>query len=782
MAAPTKAMVLGLGGGAAALAVILGIVAVAFARRSAINARRADQLAEDLARGRAVAGSGLEASFHWPGNGDLGVASIGLDRLLGIAAGEAVDLAAILARLSSEDAARLGAAVERLRGEGQRFELRVTAADGSPRLDVTGTRAAAANGGSGIDVAWFRDVTGIVTAEEALAQERDGMRRLLDSVPVPIWRRTADLAIRDGNTAYADAADAEDLADALGRNAEIVTERGREIASHARESGERRAERHHVVIEGARRLLEVTEAPLADDSGGIIGFALDYTDVEEAERELARHMASHREVLEQLSTAIAMYGPDTRLRFHNTAFTRLWDLDEAWLSTEPTNSEVLDALRDRRQIPEHADFLAFKKQRLDLFTSLIEPLEELLHLPDGRTLRMVITPHPMGGLLLTFEDVTDRLTLERSYNTLIDVQRDTLDNLYEGVAVFGGDGRLKLSNPAYARVWGLSTEFLGTEPHVTDVVERLRPYFGADSGWGALKSRIVDRAMDRMPMNARLDRVDGSVLSYAKVPLSDGGVLWSYLDITDSIRVERALRERNEALETADQLKSEFIANVSYELRTPLNAIIGFAEILNNQYFGELNDRQKEYSRGVIEASNRLLSLINDILDLAMIEAGRMTLDRNMVDIHALAVGVFNLTRDWARKQDLEIEFDCATNIGTMIADERRLKQALFNLMSNSIKFTPSGGSVTLAAVREGPDVIFTVTDTGVGIAREDSARVFEKFERGADREGRPSGVGLFVELHGGRVEMESTPERGTRVRCVLPTHTEPPAQIAEAS
>jgi signal transduction histidine kinase/PAS domain-containing protein len=497
-------------------------------------------------------------------------------------------------------------------------------------------------------------------------------------------------------------------------------------------------------------------------------------------------MTSHREALEQLSTAIAMYGPDTRLKFHNTAFARLWGLDEAWLSTEPTNSEMLDALRDRRQLPEHADFLAFKRESLGLFTSLIEPLEELLHLPDGRTLRMVITPHPMGGLLQTFEDVTDRLTLERSYNTLIDVQRDTLDNLYEGVAVFGGDGRLKLSNPAYARVWGLSPEFLSTEPHVTDVVEKLRHYFGADLGWGALKSRIVDRAMDRIPMNARLDRVDGSVLSYAKVPLSDGGVLWSYLDITDSIRVERALRERNEALETADQLKSEFIANVSYELRTPLNAIIGFAEILNNQYFGQLNDRQKEYSRGVIEASNRLLSLINDILDLAMIEAGRMTLDRNMVDIHALAVGVFNLTRDWARKQNLEVEFDCATNIGTMIADERRLKQALFNLMSNSIKFTPPGGTVTLAAVRQGPDVIFTVSDTGVGITREDTTRVFEKFERGADREGRPSGVGLglslvknFVELHGGRVEMESTPKRGTSVRGVLPTHTEPPAIVA---
>ena len=180
------------------------------------------------------------------------------------------------------------------------------------------------------------------------------------------------------------------------------------------------------------------------------------------------------------------------------------------------------------------------------------------------------------------------------------------------------------------------------------------------------------------------------------MPLPDGNVLLSYLDVTDSTRVEHALRERNEALETAGRLKSEFIANVSYELRTPLNAIIGFAEILTNQYFGELTPRQLDYSRGILDSSHRLLSLINDILDLATIEAGYMTLETGQLDIHTLMSSVLTLTRERARNQNLKLDFDCPPDIGTIEADERRLKQALFNLISNAIKFTPAGGSMTV--------------------------------------------------------------------------------------
>ena len=373
--------------------------------------------------------------------------------------------------------------------------------------------------------------------------------------------------------------------------------------------------------------------------------------------------------------------------------------------------------------------------------------------------------------------------MERSYNTLIEVQRETLDNLYEAIAVFGSDGRLKLSNPAYAQIWKLAPGDLTGEPHVSDIVEKQRAFFDDGGDWPALKQRIIARLTAHQGESTRLNRHDGSILQAVIVPLPDGNVLLSYLDVTDSTRVEHALRERNEALETAGRLKSEFIANVSYELRTPLNAIIGFAEILTNQYFGELSPRQLDYSKGILDSSHRLLSLINDILDLATIEAGYMTLETQELDIHTLMSSVLALSRERARNQNLKLEFDCPPDIGSLFGDERRLKQALFNLISNALKFTPPGGTVTLAARRTTERIALIVADTGVGVPREDQARIFEKFERGSPN-ARHSGPGLglslvksFVELHGGTVVMDSRPGSGTTVTCYLNI----PAAEAEA-
>jgi len=609
---------------------------------------------------------------------------------------------------------------------------------------------------------------------DALAAERGGLRAMLEGIAVPIWRRDATLRIIDCNQAYTAAVEAESAAQAVAEDRELapgaVGKRGKALAEQAREEDAPRTLRGHAVIGGSRRFLEITETPLPE--GGTIGFAIDRTRFEQVQAELDRHLAAQSVVLEHLGTAIAIFGPDQRLRFFNTAYARLWRLDEGWLRSEPAYGEILEAQRERRRLPEHADFPAFKRGRLQLFTSLIESHEELQHLPDGTTLRAVITPHPLGGLLFTFEDVTDKLALERNYNTLIAVQRETIDTLHEGIAVFGGDLRLKLYNPSFAALWGLPGGGRAAERHLGEILEQTRHLFDERGDWPALREKLVATVSDRTPQNGRLERSDGTVLDWAKVPLPDGAVVLSYLDVTDSIRVERALRERNEALITADRLKSEFIANVSYELRTPLNTIIGFTEILNNQYFGKLNAKQLEYTRGVLDASNRLLSLINDILDLALIEAGRMTLEREPVKVHALLVSVMRLTREWGRSQNLSFEFDCPPDIGTIVADERRIKQVVFNLVSNAIKFSPPGSRIALSARRAGDELVLAVADTGIGIPREDQARVFEKFERGR---GGGAGLGLslvrsFIDLHGGRVEIDSEPTKGTTVRCYLPT------------
>jgi signal transduction histidine kinase len=480
-------------------------------------------------------------------------------------------------------------------------------------------------------------------------------------------------------------------------------------------------------------------------------------------------------VLEHLGSAIAIYGPDMKLEFFNRSYQRLWDAGEGFLESKPSFGEVLEDLRTRRRVPEQADFQRYKKERLALFTSLLEPREDLMHLPDGTSLRILAVPHPFGGIMFVHEDVTDKLALESSYNTLIAVQRETLDNLAEGIAVFGPDGKLRLFNPAFARIWKLPPDYLETTPHIADLLERMKPLFNFGINWGEFKEEMVGYTLDRSARKGRIERADQAIVEYITIPLPDGAVLNSYLDTTDSVRVEQALRASNAALATADRLKSEFVANVSYQLRTPLNTIMGFAEILTNQYFGTLNERQIEYTRTIMDASKRLLLLINDVLDLATIEAGRMALNRRSVSVAELLNSAKQMTAEWARQQSLEIMINCPSDIGGFDVDEHRLKQAVFNLISNSIKYTPPGGRITLEARRRDNWIALTVIDTGIGIPEGDRERVFGKFER-SNSQARQGGAGLglslvksFVELHGGRIEIESEVNKGTRVTCFLP-------------
>jgi signal transduction histidine kinase len=280
---------------------------------------------------------------------------------------------------------------------------------------------------------------------------------------------------------------------------------------------------------------------------------------------------------------------------------------------------------------------------------------------------------------------------------------------------------------------------------------------------------------ERAARSGRVHRADDSVIRYAVLPLPDGNTLLSFLDISDSARVERALRERNVALENADRIKSEFIGNVSYELRTPLNAIVGFTEILDNRYFGDLTERQSEYVECILQASTHLMALIDDILDLATIEAGYMALDLQDVEIGALMNGLVEVATERADQAGLTIIVDCPDDIGSLRADSVRLRQALFNLVSNAIQFTPAGGTITLAARRGADDMQITVSDTGIGIPPEDQERVFNKFERG-DPNARESGTGLglalvksLIELHGGTVQLHSAPGEGTIASCRIP-------------
>jgi signal transduction histidine kinase len=673
-------------------------------------------------------------------------------------------------------------AVEALRSRGQGFALAVTTLLGR-HIEAEGR----AIGGrvvlrlkeiSGVR----RDLAELAARHDKLLRDVDAIQTLIEALPSPIWATDGSGRKTWVNPAYAHAVDARDGAEAVARGLELLDPAARAELARARGSGDPYAARLAVIVAGTRRIFDVFDLATRNGRAGV---GIDVTEVEITRSELARTIEAHRRTLDQLPTAVAIFGADQRLTFHNAAYRALWGLTSDFLDQQPSDGAVLDQLRAARKLPEQADFRSWKSELHEAYRA-VEATEHLWHLPDGRTLRAVTTPNPEGGITYLFDDVTEALELKRRYDALIRVQGETLDHLSEAVAVFGSDGRLRLFNPVFARMWRLLASVLAERPHVEAIIAACQVLHDDAKTWQSLRGAVTGLE-HRQPMSKRLERKDGNVIDCATMPLPDGATLVTFQDVTDSVNVERALRERNEALQAAYDLKNDFVHLVSYELRSPLTNIIGFAQLLEDPTTGSLGDKQREYLGYINSSSASLLAIINDILDLATIDAGVMTLDLGPVDIRAIVDDAAEAVRDRLAEHGLELEIRADADIGNFTADERRLRQILYNLLVNAIGFSPPGEIVTLAAERRSDAVVFRVTDRGPGIPTEIQDRVFDRFETHAlGSRHRGTGLGLsivrsFVELHGGTVQLDSAVGRGTTVVCAFPVeHVAERAAAAE--
>lgn len=691
--------------------------------------------------------------------------------------------------LSTSDAAALEGQYYDLHKNGKPFAIIVKPEEGKQVFRLSGSRGQALENDDAFEILWLEDVTNFEQEKKQIEQKRDEaqietkrLQTAMDCLPQMIWIRDGYTALIWCNQTYADAlgiSPAEVIADQ--KEIAVTKSKGlkpKELAREALAHGSAQETKVHAIMNGKRKYIHMTETPLPG-TGQTLGIARDISREEELERDIKRYAQAHQELMEQLRTAIGMFGPDQKLEFYNSAYAQLWGLEDQWLNTKPKLGEVLEKLRELRRLPEQSDFRTYKESWVRMFT-LLEPHEDMMYLPDGTALRLLVIPNPSGGMMTTFEDVTSRLELESSYNTLIAVQKETLDNLAEGVVVFGGDGRAKLWNPSFRKLWNLNNEDLDKEPHINELSEKLAKHFPAETRAQQQKF-LTSLALERKEKDDKITLERGNVIEYATVPLPDGGVLVSFYDITDTVNVENALREKNLALETAEKLKLDFLANVSYQLRTPLNAMMGFNEILDNEYFGVLTGKQKEYTTGIQEAGERLMNLINDILDLSTLEAGYLELDYDEFNIAAMLDGIYDLTTDWARVNKLNVTIACDPALKTMEADQSRMKQVFVNLIRNAIHFTPEGGTITVTAKpKDAAHIEFTVNDTGIGIPKDQQKKVFEPFERlesskEQTRKGeRGAGLGLslvrnIIELHGGKVEIDSTEGKGTTVTLTMP-------------
>ncbi len=672
---------------------------------------------------------GLPASWRGGGDAPIGVCSRRLAVLLDLFHGLEANFDQVVEGFDKSSQDTLRAAVNALRTDGDGFQIALTHAATRRRIQARGLRAVDNDGRTMADVVWMGDVTEGVAAVDTLTQEtselrreRDLLKAAMDGVAEPIWVRDDDLSLIYCNASYVRAVDGRDADDVVARGRELAprvsVREARALAAAARASSETRRAPFHMVIDGSRRLMEVTEAavnlkstarpergdaPLFSDGSGRLttGIAYDITRQEELEVRLKREAASHADVLERLGTAIAVFGPDTRLAFFNTAFAKLWNLDRSWLHEAPTYATVLDALRAERRLPEVPDFPAYKEKEVARFNSLIEPIEDLLHLPDGGTLRRVVAPHPMGGLLTTYEDVTDKLALERSYNTLIAVQRETIDNLQEAVAVFGADGRLRLANPAFAGLWELSLDALNDNPTMGEVIDAFRGFFDDIGVWARHQSVMLttlDADRERATQQGRVIRRDGSVLEFISVPLPDGGVLFCYNDVSAPERVAQNLRGKAESLALMDKLRTGFIIHAAEEVQGPLGAIARLAGKLAARAEPGLRSTAAE----ILAAAEDIKALFDDMNDLAELEAGQSTLRLDTVDLAAVIARVAVMTRETVRRRGAPLTIDCPPHAGWVVGDVVRLKQALYHLVMTAL--TAAGTSPVALNVRGGAD------------------------------------------------------------------------------
>jgi signal transduction histidine kinase len=581
------------------------------------------------------------------------------------------------------------------------------------------------------------------------------------------------------NSAYVAAVEAADGAVVVAEGIELIEEAGgqspRIASAEVRDRQEPAIRTVPVTIAGERRTMRIVEVPLGNE--GVAGYAIDVEDQEEARAELARFIQAQRDMLDRLSAGVAQFARDRSLIFFNQPFARLFSLPADFLVDQPEFDRVIDAMRDAGNLPEVRDFPEWKDEHRDWFTSGLSADEEDWLLPGGKHLRVVAQPLPDGGLLLIFEDRTEQIQLASARDTLLRVRTATFDNLFEAVGVFASDGRLNLWNNRFKELWGFEDEQLAKHPRVDALTSQLAARLKQPKHAGLVRELVRSATQERKQRTGRVMMADGREFEFAAVPLPDGNALFTMLDITDSRKVEAALRDRNEALEEADRLKTAFVSNMSYELRTPLTSIGGFAEMLAGGYAGTLPPPAVEYVGAILDSVIRLGALIDNVLDLTQSDMGSLLLAETEVDLATLSRQAVAAAGDLAARRGIELADEIDPSVGIVTGDTRRLSQAIANLLGNSLLYTEEGGRVLLRAEGDKDEGRIIISDNGPGIAPIDQPKVFDRFHRTVDGRAEDAaaiGLGLplakqFVEAHGGSIELQSRLGEGTSVTIRLP-------------
>ncbi len=701
------------------------------------------------------------------------------------------------------DAAKLNAGIRHLHANGQGFAASARTRSGKQLRAVGET-----NGGTAIlhlrpasslePDADGRAGEGAASENGRAETQMETILPVLELLEEPAWIRNPDGKITFANAAYGRFCREAGLADAKTYGKEKESEGARkypelfsptDISMHHKALDEDERNARHSTI-NTPVILDVSidemdekhELVLKRIGNSDLGLLRKKAGSERSEKETESGQPDHVGlILNAIDIPMVVFDRNGRLRQFNHAYRELFGLDEKWLSEGRNEREIIDLLRRQEQLPAEADYKKWRTRHLESY-KLKKPRKETWHLPSGQTLEVIATPNPeAGGVIYVFEDISEQLKLQSSNNAMVVVQRETLNALSEGVAVFGTDGRLRLYNSRLSNIWKLPMNELNQNPHIDRIIKTCGQSIPEDGEeiWQRLKQNVVDFDPGRLDHSGRIKRKDGRLVDYAIVRLPDAQTLLTFVDVTKSANYETVLKERNEALETADRLKDAFIQNVSHELRVPLTSIIGFADLLASDSFGPLNEKQRTYTDYIRSSTAALGTLIDNILDLTNVDAGIARLDLEELDIEKLiekAKTGFSATMAKAGNAgSLNLKVNMPNPAPRFVADGNRIVQILYNLLSNAVKFSDPGSEIELSVEENAGWIRFVIADQGISVPDE-LKKALKKPDNGRSLKElhRSSGIGLtvvkaFVELHGGNISMPEGVTDGNRVIVNLP-------------
>lgn len=449
----------------------------------------------------------------------------------------------ILKNFYKDDIKKIQKYVGLLKDEGVSFDDEFMLKTANKYLRLVGTRINGIDGNIYCDMIWFRDVSFEVNKISSLENDKDNtcfqlaqLQDMLDNLPFPVWLRNDKLKIINCNKKFVELCGGQTKEKIFNDEIEITGISGESISknlakmAHTINRGKKATV--SIIKNGERLVMEAFETPFhAEESLDKIftaGTLIDVSELDELKRNLKVHQNAQLEILGTLGTAFAVFDQHLKLAFHNQSFARLWQLDDAWFEQEPSYAAFLDTIREKRLLPEVPDYVMFKNEEQKKFSQIIEPQKDMLHLPNGKTLRRLRAAYPTGGLIFAYEDITDRLATTSAYNALLSVQKEMLENLFDAVLIFGSNGRLNFYNESYIKLWKAQKNFLAQEPNLEEILDSQRSFFSEKENWKDLKKEMTTHLLSMTTKSFIVNRNDGNDVEVASKNLSDGSLMITY--------------------------------------------------------------------------------------------------------------------------------------------------------------------------------------------------------------------------------------------------------------